>query len=85
MISPRDKAIELVDKFGNVGIYISIEPRDLDISLSQTTDSLITKQELALITVDEILEIETPGYPAQFEYDEFLNFWQQVKQEILNL
>ena len=73
-MTPREKAKELVEKFGNIGIYISGQ-RDLDICINQTSDALETKKQCALIAVEFAKEnpLNTDGYNK---------YWQEVKQEI---
>jgi hypothetical protein len=75
-MTAKEKAKELVDKFGNIGIYISGQ-RDLDICINQTSDALETKKQCALIAVDTVLWMAS--HYATIEY------WQEVKQEIQNL
>jgi hypothetical protein len=69
-MTPKEKAKELVDKYEFV--YI------------QNYTSMFEVKECALIAVNEILDI------AYWEYMESMGekekeYWQQVKQEIINL
>ncbi len=74
-MTPQEKAKELIDKFGKVNVYISIEPRDIECS-AKDLDSNTSKQ-CALIAVDEIYSNNT---------DESKNdYWIEVKQEIEKL
>ena len=73
-MTPKEKAKELVDKFQKQ-IFFEITDERLDINESKGC---------ALIAVNEILDI------AYWEYMESMGekeekYWQQVKQEIINL
>lgn len=72
-MTPKEKAEEL---FGN--FYYIIPSYELPI------DDQVAK-ECALITVDEILDVFLPCYPSQREFNEFINYWIEVKQEIKKL
>lgn len=71
-MNPKEKARELVDKYWKI------------------TDTLTTKK-CALIAVDEVLEnvnyffneLEKDGLPNKF--DDEIEYWQEVKQEIIKL
>jgi len=79
-MTPKEKAIELVDKFSNVEIYISIEPTNIECQIKDTEcDAAI---QCALITVDELLEdkVEIDGMRVIND-----SYWMEVKQELLNL
>ncbi|NDB58570.1 hypothetical protein EB001_09005 [bacterium] len=79
-MTPQEKAQELVDKFSNVEIYISIEPTDIECQIKHTQcDAAI---QCALITVDELLEdkVEIDGMRVIND-----SYWMEVKQELLNL
>lgn len=76
---PKEKAKELVDKF-----------TDIENEYNEYSDFKQAKQ-CALITVDEILEnvnyffteLEKDGLPNKF--DDEIEYWQEVKQEIEKL
>jgi hypothetical protein len=70
-MTPKEKAIELVDKYRT---YVRIADK-YDYNLSE--DEIHISKQCALITVDEIIESDT-----QFCYG---NYWQEVKQEIEKL
>jgi hypothetical protein len=71
MMTPKEKAIELVDR------YYSL----FSIELENTIDISEAKQ-CALITVDEILDI----IDNMNQYDHRLDYyWEQVKQELEKL
>lgn len=77
-MTAQEKAKELIDKFGKVNVYISIEPRDIECS-AKDLDSNTSKQ-CALIAVDEILNTRA------VRKDEWSDdYWQQVKEEIEKL
>ncbi len=83
-MTAQEKAKELIDKFGKVNVYISIEPRDIECS-AKDLDSNTSKQ-CALIAVDEIISFiiistSQSGLIRDFQKD----YWQQVKQEIEKL
>ena len=42
-------------------------------------------KQCALIAVDKILDVCLPCYPSQKEFNEFINYWIEVKQEIEKL
>jgi hypothetical protein len=76
-MTPREKAKELVEK-----MYVKYEPGIEDKSgiyyFNMNFD--IAKQS-ALIAVDEILDLSIGHFD---DLHPFVNFWQQVKQEIIN-
>lgn len=69
MQEPKQNAVELVDKY-----YHSMNPNapDCNISYNQA-------KQCALICVEEILEAVTTIADKKYDY------WQSVKQEIINL
>ena len=83
-MTPKEKAKELVDRFNNIEIYISIEPTDIECQIKHTQCD--AAKQCALIVVDEIIKtdmlidedtfVETPSY---------LQYWKEVKKEIDNL
>ena len=75
VMTPREKAKELFRKF----IPPTQQWDDID---GYITDEYHAKQ-CALIAVDEILEMDLPI--LEEEADKFYEYWQEVKQEIINL
>ena len=71
-MTPKEKAIELVDKF-------KLKHQFFTNSFIKTT-----AKECALIAVDEILS-ELTEIPYGLEYLNRLNYWLDVKQEIEKL
>ena len=71
-MTPKEKALELCQKFGYLGIKWE--------QTNYTTLSLENAKKCALIAVDEILDIlDCPDWSNTFEY------YQEVKQEIEKL
>jgi len=70
-MTPKEKAKELVDKYSN--------PFDRNGCIPPSEALLnATLKQCALIAVDEILNyLKTDGFSIQ------INYWQEVKQEIL--
>ena len=86
-MTPKDKAIELVDKFYQAQIKILAKNGTFPIDL---VEHEIAKQS-ALIAVEEVLK-SSPILPSPIpcsDYDSCNDqatiFWQKVKQEIENL
>ena len=75
-MTPQEKAKELVSKFKEVEIYLSIEPTDIDLKIKYITSSSYTAKQCALIAVNELLE------ECRLERDWY---WDRVKTEIENL
>lgn len=69
-MTPKDKAMELIDKY-----YIICQEYTEEIQCS------IQAKQCALIAVDEILDLSIGHFD---DLHPFVNFWQQVKQEIIN-
>jgi hypothetical protein len=70
-MTPKEKALELVDKYQNVDIN----------ELEHCWVSINGAKRCALIAVDEILHND--GFT---QFDQYLTeYWQEVKQEIENL
>ena len=67
MISPQEKAKELVEKYDETLTYI---------------ESKSKAKQCALIAVDEIISIKLLWFQKDTEY---LDFWQEVKQELLKI
>lgn len=65
-MTPKEKAIEIFNNFYMVSSWIRTEEA----------------KRCALIAVDEIFQLDVPGYPTQSDYDIFINYWDEVKQEI---
>lgn len=69
----KEKALELVNKFHQH-------------SKGQTDEvRWIHAKQCAIIAVDEMIEMDFPGFPSQGEYDEHIMFLQLVKTEIEKL
>jgi len=79
-MTPKEKAKELVDKFGNLKIYIDIEPRTISEEIKYVDNDL--SKQCALIAVEEIIKDRERLKDALF-YD--LNYWLKVKNEIEEL
>lgn len=88
-MTPKKKAIELVDKF-----HIEVLDRDGTSAMNE-----FEAKQCALIAVDDILESE-PRYPSNVDWDdaggtfqfyyeaqreEAQRYWEEVKQEIKKL
>ena len=72
-MKPKDKAIELVDRMFDV---------DLKDEEQQTSMKYSHAKQCALIAVDEIINL----YDAEEKMGEaFIEYWQEVKQEIEKL
>lgn len=69
-MTPKEKAIELVDKFK----YISYDLDDIE-----------NHKEGALITVEEIILANPHSNPFNTDTYSTMSYWQEVKQEIINL
>lgn len=73
-MNPKEKALELVDKF-----------RDIENKYKEYTDYKQAKQ-CALIVVDEIFKLLNDIWLDSFTMGEsnnkFYNYWQEVKKEI---
>jgi hypothetical protein len=74
MITPKEKAIELVDKF-----YNYVNPWD-DNGNANYKQAEINSKQCALLLVDEIIE-----FGNQQGIREPMMYWQSVKQEINKL
>lgn len=74
--SPKEKAKELVDRIGNIQLYIDIEPRNIEGKIKYFDKDLI--KEFSLIAVDEIVKSHTYGLSTELK-----NYWQEVKQELI--
>lgn len=75
---PKEKAKELLDKYRT---YIRIADK---YGYNLTDDEIYLSKQCAIITVDEILEIEYWQYMESGGKQEQI-YWQEVKQEILAL
>ena len=83
-MTPQEKANEILERFGNIEIFIPQEPKDIDCKLNDLPSRWWIKQQCALIAVDEIIieltqEISPSVHGFRHEY------WKQVKQEIENI
>ena len=81
-MTPKEKAIELVDKFKQVELYDSMEPTDLDCKIQDITSSSFTAKQCALIAVNEILKDREEIDGMRVINDPY---WLEVKQEIEKL
>jgi hypothetical protein len=72
-MTPKEKAIELYNKFlnpsGDTYLYGMLEHE--------------SAKECALIAVDEILDVITSIY--DYDFEKLNPYWEEVKQEIENL
>jgi hypothetical protein len=68
-MTPKEKAKELIDKYEFV--YI------------QNYTSMFEVKQCALIAVDEILSLNVFEYTS--DWSNTIEYWQEVKQEIINL
>lgn len=69
-MTPQEKAQELLDKMYDVEDYAGKYPMCFN-----------TAKECALIAAEEIIEVISTVY----EHDVLYPFWNEVKQEIINL
>jgi hypothetical protein len=74
-MTTKEKAKELVDKF---------YPRATSYSLDGKNQNENAKQ-CALIAVDEILSSNPHSNPLNTNVESTMEYWQEVKQEIINL
>ena len=88
-MTPKEKAIELVDKFHNEEIdyfYNDSEQGQCIGSGNMTYESAV---DCAIIAVDEMLDellvFWCGGNDEKFEEDRYENFWQKVKIELEQL
>ena len=70
-LTPKEKAKELFSKYQN--IYLTEDSMGIEDELSK---------ECALIAIDEIIKIKLLWFQKDTEY---LDFWQEVKQELLKM
>ena len=77
-MTPKDKAVELVDKYRTC---IRIADK-YDNNVSE--DEIYLAKQCALIAVDEILK-SNPCKFIVYEYEINRDYWQEVKQEIEKL
>ena len=70
-LTPKEKAKELVSKYQN--IYLTEDSMGIDDELSK---------ECALIAVDEIISIKLLWFQKDTEH---LDFWKEVKKELLKM
>ena len=80
MLTPKEKAQELVDKFYN-------EVPKLGVIIERDRKAYNSSKQCALIAVDEILKIVPSIYLTEDEevHSGHYQYWQQVKTEIENL
>ena len=77
MISSRDKAKELVNKF--------IEHTQEWDELDGYVNDIYKAKQCALIAVDEVIENLVELSNGEFTFIHNVEYWQEVKKEILNL
>jgi hypothetical protein len=82
-MTPKEKAQELVDKFNNVEIYISIEPTDIECQLKHTQCD--AAKQCAIIAVDEMIKLLVDLSGDSFIYIKEVRYYQEVIQEIEKL
>ena len=70
-LTPKEKAKELFSKYQN--IYLTEDSMGIDDELSK---------ECALIVVDEIISIKLLWFQKDTEH---LDFWKEVKEELLKM
>ena len=70
-MTPKEKAKELFSKYQN--IYLTEDSMGIDDELAK---------EFALIAIDEIIGIKLLWFQKDTES---LDYWQEVKQELLNM
>ena len=70
-LTPKEKAKELFSKYQN--IYLTEDSMGIDDELSK---------ECALIAVDEIISIKLLWFQKDTEH---LDFWKEVKEELLKM
>jgi hypothetical protein len=71
-MTPKEKANELVDRFDNIDV------------LGEEHNGYIA-QQCALVAVDEIIIIQQGYAGNRDEFKTYLDYWQEVKQEIEKL
>jgi len=90
-MTPKEKAVELVDRYYKLAESIEwtddeTKQKASDLNDELGSDVLIYWNELAkqsaLIAVDEVLQ---NYYKNHFQTGKKIDYWQQVKDEILNL
>ncbi len=82
-MTPKEKAQELVDKFNNVEIYISIEPKDIECQIKHTEGD--AAKQCAIIAVDEMIKLLVDLSGDSFTYVNDVIYYQEVKHEIKKL
>ena len=83
-MTPKEKANEILERFGNIEIFIPQEPKDIDCKLNDLPSRWWIKQQCALIAVDEIINnfgLLTEG-KAHYSSSSTVKYYEQVKQEI---
>lgn len=83
-MTPKEKAEEILERFGNIEIFIPQEPKDIDCKLNDLPSRWWIKQQCALIAVDEIIiELTQEISPSVHGFRH--NYWKEVKEEIEKL
>ena len=84
-MTPQEKANEILERFGNIEIFIPQEPKDIDCKLNDLPSRWWIKQQCALIAVDEIIKNGGTKRIIEYKPNSYTNevwYWEQVKQEI---
>jgi len=82
MMTPKEKAKELVDKFKKVELYHYMEPTNFDYEIKDISSASFTAKQCSLISVDEIINSRPVITDSQLDYHKY---WLEVKQEIEQL
>ena len=79
VLTPKQKAEELLNKYLDIENYNSL---NLDLFCDECGMSLNAAKFCALIAVDEIIKIKLLWFQKDTEH---LDFWKEVKEELLKL
>lgn len=79
-MTPKDKAKELVDKIGNIQLYIDLEPRNIEGKIKYFDEYLV--KECALIAVDEIIKEIDDKFLERYDAVDRYFYYKEVKKEI---
>jgi hypothetical protein len=82
-MNPKEKARELVDKFYQF-FPLNKDVNTTDGKLSWEYNDWGQAKQCALIAVDEIINSDW-FIPTKEDLNAWKNYWEQVKQEIINL
>lgn len=85
MTEQKKKAKELIDKFTNLSIDILHTDCEGDAAIASGNPTIKDAKILAILCVDEIIsELATINNNESFNVSKYGNYWQQVKQDIIN-